>query len=508
MTEIDNAQVVVPESMTKARRRSEDVERQIRAAEAELAGHEQEMLHRWAKEDAETATENAAALREARAADDRRLAQFLEATADECDAALRSNVLAATRAVDGKARASSRVRAIRSFERAGQYRQMASALRGGAVTVHEPDIYSRTSRYSWFADIAVRSSPGADPRLRDQAGDRLEKYGRQLAWAVGEEARHFRRTVRELGRRYGDDEARAQAEFRAMTTGSTSGGSFVVPAYAVEDYATYRSLVPAYIDNCVTMRPLPDHGMTISVPAFTAPAGVSAPAENTTPTQGTPAATYRQAAVSMFAGVVPASQQLLDRSGPLGFDSAIYAQLRDEAAQQLNIAALTAALTGVTASTRASFTVGGFLSDIGQAASTLQNTAGVALPPSAIITTPPLGEFILSQTTSAGQPVFQQMPGKGDRAEGYSGYAPSAIPLYLDANVPATGGDATILVTNDTALFMYAGEPICDAIVGSASASSLTVQFRLRWYASPVVRYPAAVKAISGAAYPTSPIWT
>ncbi len=402
-----------------------------------------------------------------------------------------------------------RMKAISAHTRAQQFDAIAAELRTTTVKVTEPSVYGPHSDASYFADLAlyvsgVDSAPGYG-----EARKRLERHSRGLGWDAtepGKRGDYARRALRERARGENPDEA--ERLYRSMTTGASSGGALVPPAYLVEDYAVYREYVPSYAEQAVTTRPLPDYGMTVKVPKFTGPAGAAEQTTEGNPlTETDPTGAYVDAPVRTFAGVVTASQQLADRGGPLGFDQAIFAQLQQDLAQQVDVALITVALAGATTYTRATFGIPGLLADFGQMASGLETAAGVKLSPTCAVTTPVLGEWLMSQVGSDNRPVFMPAPGAGSRADGFLGYSPSGIPLWTDGSLPLSSGHAQIVVTSKAAVWHYAGTPTMTVIPNGAGASSLQAVFRLHQYSAFSVRYAAGVAAASGAAYPAAPTW-
>ena len=373
------------------------------------------------------------------------------------------------------------------------------------ATVHEPAIYSRTSPNSYFADCAAAIDE-TSPNFRG-ALDRLERYAKGLARDFSAEGVRAHSIWREHARKPNGLEERSREEYRAMTTGSASGGSMVTPLYVVEDYAIYRSASPTFADYLVTRRRLPDYGMSINVPKFTGGGTVAADTENVAPTETDPTAGYQPQNINLYAGVVSASQQLHDRGGPLDFDTALYAQLRSQLDANVDLACITLALAGATTVTRtiATLTLPMFLSDIGQASAKLQTTAGVRLPPSGIAAAANISEWLLAQVTSNGDAWFKPSLGGMRTDDGVTGQAVSGIGLYVDDNIPAASSNAQLIVANKSSVFLYSGEPRLDVYQEGGLAGSLGVTYRLRQYAVPVGRFSAGVAVISGTGYPASP---
>lgn len=375
----------------------------------------------------------------------------------------------------------------------------------------EPRVYGRRSGHSFFGDMITAQDVGS-PAAAD-ARDRLNRYHRELAAEArsgSKEGRRVLRTLREQTRQADASHHRQTAaaiESRAMSTGDLSGGALVAPSYIVADYATFRTYSPTFVEQLTTTRPLPPYGMTIEVPIANAGTDVAEQLEeNAGLPEGDPTSTYTSAQLQTFVGRLEISQQLADRSGPLDFDSFCWAQLKDQLATAVDTYAIDTALAGVTPATRASFTVPGLLADVGKMSAGLETTNGTVLPPSGLITSPELGEWLLAQVDSQSRPIFLPWGKGGSRQDGLTGYSLSGVPLLLDGNVPAVGTDSQLIVANKSAVFVYQGEPVLEAIP-QTDAPFLSVLLRLRTYAAAIVRYPSAVASTTGGAYPASPTW-
>lgn len=433
---------------------------------------------------------------------DYKLADQMQILADRSRESIRKHLDDSLALVDPQAAP----KAVNASQRAAQYDALAEQLRSDArvVKVSEPAIYSRTSPYSWFRDLAEIASKGPSELEGSKAYDRIRRYGKALGWessADTPEGRYIRRAFREKTRKADDLENRSREEFRSLTTGSSSAGAFVAPYYAVEDYAIYRVSTPTFMESACTSRPMPEYGLTINVPAFTGPAGTSVQSsENSGLTETDPTGTYRSAPVSTFAGVITSSQQLADRGGPLGMDAVLYAQLREEMEASIDVVAINAALAAITPATRASFTLPGLFSDIGRMSAGLEATAGTALPPTNLVTQPTLGEWLLAQVGTDNRPIFAAAPGAGSRSDGFLGYAPNGVGLWVDGNIPAVGSNGQLVLTNRTAQFLYRGEPLFQAFP-EPNAYTLSVTFRCYSYACPVIRYPGGTASTTGNAY-------
>jgi HK97 family phage major capsid protein len=180
------------------------------------------------------------------------------------------------------------------------------------VRVSEPSPYGEGSPHSYFRDLVAAVSPVPVAGKAD-AEERLRRHGRDVQTRAAGGTAAARRAVRDLVRR----DTPAEAEYRAMTTGTGSGLAFVTPAYLLDQWAKWRSYVPAVADACRNVE-LPEYGMEINVPAvLSGPDAVAIQAtENSSVGETNLTAGYRTAAVETFAGSTTVSQQLFDRAGP------------------------------------------------------------------------------------------------------------------------------------------------------------------------------------------------
>jgi HK97 family phage major capsid protein len=303
----------------------------------------------------------------------------------------------------------------------------------------------------------------------------------------------------------------SEAEYRAMTSGASSGGSLVPPSYLTEQYAPFRSYVPAVADSCTSMQ-LPPYGLTIDVPANLGGVSVTAQsAENTDVGESDFTGVYRSVPLSTMSGYTTISQQLLDRSGPTKFDEVVYAQARDALDAQIDLLVINAMLGVATTNlTRSSFTdMSSLWSDANHAASTIETTAGTLLPATHLFLPPRNFRWFASQVDSSKRPIWTpDGDSSPDPQTGFTGYRIGGTGVFTDGSLPTVGTSnlPTFLVANPASTLLFQGEPIVGAFI-EPNAASLEVIVRLYAYAAPVVRYPSAAASISGSAYPGSPSW-
>lgn len=395
---------------------------------------------------------------------------------------------------------------VSAYRSAQSWRAIENEARRASLSVSEPAPYHRGGTHSFFLDRLAFAQPAhADHRA---ATERLERWGKGLARGIDGDSLRARKVWREASRKDDDLRDASAAEYRAMSSGSASGGAFVVPGYAVEDAALYRSAPAAVLNFMTTPRPLPDHGMTVYVPKFTAAGNVQGQgSENSAPTQSDPAAQYQSAPVTSYYGYVNASQQLVDRTAG-EFDAAIYAQLLDQLDAVVGSAVIAQILSNAPSPitrTSASLTLAQFLADIGKAAASLETTTGTRLIPTGIAAPATTAEWLLSQTTSGGDSWFKPSLGGMRTQQGQTGQAVSGIELLIDDNLPAASSNAQLLVASKIATNVYSGEPIFDVLQAGGLAGQLTSVFRIRQYVAAVTKHSAGTIIITGSGYPTAP---
>lgn len=124
-------------------------------------------------------------------------------------------------------------------------------------------------------------------------------------------------------------DAQRREEIRAAnTTASTAGGGFVPPIWMGADYAEYAREARPFAD-VIPHRPLPDVGMTMTVPRITTGTTVATQGstENTALSSTAIVDSPLSVGVNTIGGYNDVSRQLLDRSDP-GIDEIIYSDLR------------------------------------------------------------------------------------------------------------------------------------------------------------------------------------
>ena len=416
--------------------------------------------------------------------------------------------------------------------------RLGTAAVDASISVREvPKTYGPGSHHSFYADLVRVQNPsfGGDT---EAANLRMLEHAKEVAGEMRDSNSKYgqfaARSVRSLNRsddRVGVEDSVQRAmhfgeqELRAgMSTGSTSGGSFVTPQYFVSEYAPYRMFNRVFADAANKM-PLPDYGMTIYLPSVNTPAAVAAQAgENQGITEQDPNAGYLSTGLTTNAGQVTVSQQLLDRAGPdFQFDVMVFDQLRRAYDSTLDTYVLTQALanagtsaTQSTAGWQSSGSSAGYLySKLGQAKALCVDAAGVVLPATHAFFQPINWEWYASQVDVEGR--LQITPnahgpynaiGAGSDgtpiADGDTGYVVNGLHVMEDGNIPATGGTNQVVVAHMPEVWFWEGDLVTRTVPQTA-AQNLSVLLQAYAYVGAIVRYPKAVQSIAGAGIPLAP---
>lgn len=424
--------------------------------------------------------------------------------------------------IDKEARRASEIEEVR--ERLGTVR----------VDVHvtsEPRTYGPGAKASYYLDL-VRSSSPTIPGYQE-ATERLNRYATEVAGEMRDaNSKEGKRAVRSLQSRYREnneasatdavDRARhyGGSELRTgMDTTSASGGSFVTPQYFVDDYAAFHQFGRVFAD-AANKQELPDYGMTIFIPSVSTAAGVGAqPSQNSGITETDPTAGYLSVGLTTNAGQVTVSQQLLDRAGPnFQFDKMVFDQLLRAYNLTLDQYVLTQALANagvITASTAALTGTGGIFPLLGKAKAAIVDASGVVLPATHAFFQPVNFEWMASQTSTDGHTLwtpnyagpFNAVAGGSDGtpiAEGATGYKISGLPVYEDGNIPLVSTNNQAIVAHMPEVWFWEGD-LVNRTIPQTVAQNLSVLLQAYAYVGAIVRYPKAVQALQGAAFPTSP---
>ncbi len=413
-----------------------------------------------------------------------------------------------------------------------------------AKVTREAAPYAPDSRHSWFVDLAVvndQQLPGLtgaafgdmsrtaiEERLRKHAIDVRRDYLKR-----GERARQIERIVRERCRHEDEEihQRKVREEIRALTTGggatsSASGGAaaFVAPAFILDAWAPYRGIARSFADQCGTA-PMPQYGMEVYIPAFTAGAAVSQQTEASGLSDTTPTATLLGAQVQTVAGEIDISQQLHDRgfTGGGSFDAALAKQLGQQLNEKVELYVLNTVITnGASVSGSATWSIANLYQDIAKGREQLTDTAGVRLRPTHFFSTSDFYSYVTRQLDSENRPIvvpqfapgFPVATGADDGPQSdqprpkWSRFTGTMLPggvVWMTADaIPATSGNTQfILSAPDQSVVLAEGEPVL-GVFPQTYAGSLNVVVTLREYVVAILRSTSGSAVITGAAYPTT----
>jgi hypothetical protein len=425
--------------------------------------------------------------------------------------------------------------------------------RAAARVVHETGPYEAGSPHSWIRDRLAFQEPQAQSSfvldrsdLTDMSPDvvrrRLFEHGRDVREALLRRSKYGRKAERiltEATRSEHDYEHRVNArlmidaakEYRAFGTGGGAsatapgeGSALVPPAFLIDAiWAPFRSPYRSFADQLNKSVQLPEYGYNIYLPAFTAGFSVTTAADNTSVSEGTPAATFASSAVALKAGSLTVSQQYLDRAGPgIAGDQVLFTQARSQLDQEIDSYALNRALTGAqTVTNNGSFelakasAVGGLIGDLKKAKALLHNASGIRLKGTHAFMIGDLADYVSAWADAQGRPVFSpafddnQLPLRavGDpNAEGFTGYWLAGLALFENNSIPtvATSTQTQVIVCRPSTILQLEG-PVVPYVYPQAAATTLDAILGLRCYVATISRFRGeGVVSIFGSAYKTS----
>lgn len=401
--------------------------------------------------------------------------------------------------------------------------------------VSEPRTYGVRSPYSYFADIAAVA---VDPTFHSGAHGRLDRYAREVAHEVeagSPEGRYAENVVRETTRVEDATEHRRRAdgmlkELRALTTGggttaSAAGGSFaalVSPYFLLDETSIFRGVERAFADSCHTL-PMPEWGMEVYIPAFTATDAVAQQTEGSAVAETDPTTGLTGGPVVTITGAITATQQLFDRGGSGGgsADVLIQKDLNARLDEKIDLYAIQTALaTAGTFAGAASLTATSFkevYTDMGTAREGITDTAGVRLRPTHVFTTYDLfsglsdimgsdGRPMVMPTEKPGYPIVEGADMGHPVWSRYTGcIMPGGLLWFTDDNIPPNGSNNQIIVTAAYEANVLLESPVPTfTVFPQYNAGNLEVMLNLRSYACLIARHPTGTQVYSGAAYPTT----
>lgn len=327
-------------------------------------------------------------------------------------------------------------------------------------------------------------------------------------------------------RKYDQDSARS-AEQRAVSTGASSMGDFAPPLYFLSDYAPFRTYGRTLL-NCLKSRPLPETGMTFSVPKVTTPTlavnQTATGGENTSVATRDMTSTYQTGTLQTVIDNLLVSQQYLDRVGP-GVDGDII--VRDDQNRQINRSLNLYAWQSLFASlpvsgssllyNDTSFNATKFKHVMHGAKAAIRKTDGIVSYPTTFVGDADLWEQIegaydlQNRPLTVPQGVAFNPLAVGDESnapEGYTGFRLASLPAFADESMwlawnggAASAGYANdhvgIVADFDNAAWWMESTPVV-RVLPQPYAAQLTVLIQSYVYCAFIDIYPQAMQLIFG----------
>lgn len=398
---------------------------------------------------------------------------------------------------------------------------------GSAVITSEPSTYASYTKHSYYLDL-VRSelNRGDGDGGVQAARERLQRHAREIEVEFPKrEARRAKAAETELrGHGYGDRAVESAFERRTNPNRTDGqGGYFVPPLWLIDEYINLPRFGRATANLCQNLT-LPGGTDSINLPKVatgTAVAVQTADAASVNSTDMTD--TTVSASVKTVAGQQDIALQLLDQS-PIAFDQVIFADLTADLNQKIDVQVISGSgssgqVTGIlnTSSinsityTDASPTLPEMWPSLLQAAS--QVAKNRKAPASAVVMTPSIWYWMLSQLDSSNRPfivpngvAFNPMGSNGaPEFEGPAGMLTYGLPVYLDGNIPSNLGGSTnetrVITARFSDLYLWEGAPRTRVLQEVLSG---TLQVRLQiweYLAFMANRRPEAISVGSGTGY-------
>jgi len=388
------------------------------------------------------------------------------------------------------------------------------------------------------AKVAPTVQVGAEPRTYSPHGP--NSYFRDLAFAAlgHDEARqrlirHAKEVAVEATRDPNGPEARALAaatrgEQRALSTVDGSGGTFVPPAYLVDEWVQFARAARV-VANQVRRMDLPKGTDSINMPKVTSGTAVALQGtQNTAVTETDLTDTYVSASVVTVAGQQTVSLQLIEQS-PVDFDRVVFADLQAALAQQVDQLVINGSgssgqptgllnLSGINTVSYSSTspTPTNLWPLLIQALAEVNNTR--FMPAQAIFMTPLRWGWLVAGQDTTGRPLVVPEAngpwnavgvGSPDIPAGRVGTI-AGVPVYVDANIPqtlanggtsadaATADQDAIIVARTDDLYLYESAVTARALpqtLGSQMSVLLQTYEYLAWLPG---RYPQSIAVITG----------
>ena len=359
----------------------------------------------------------------------------------------------------------------------------------------------------------VTEARASQPIMLEQDDVRVEVRKEESIYRPDGQQSFFRDI---LSAHSGDFEARERlhrhsVEMRDVT--AASGGAGYIPPNYLAEYAAPKVRAGGPLLSQLPKAPLPDSGMTVSVPRVTTGTSVAVQTENGSVSETDFVSSQLSTSVRTIAGQSDVSVQLFERSQP-GIDLVIADDLarayttefdrqliNGASASSEHTGLLNVSSIGAVTFTSSTPTSADFLSPIYKAIATV--TGAYYEAPTHIVMHPRRAAFLAAGLSSTA-PIYNQgglTLAAGQQDMGMVSTI-AGLQVVIDANVPTTLGSGTdedaLLVINANALRVMEGQPRFK-VHESVGSGTLTV--RLSYYGFSAFlsgRYPEAVCKVTG----------
>jgi HK97 family phage major capsid protein len=314
---------------------------------------------------------------------------------------------------------------------------------------------------------------------------------------------------------------REVAEKRAINSTDGTGGEFVPPLWAQEDWIALAKAGRAVADACRSM-PLPAGTDSINFPSVATGATTATQTDGGSVSSTDITTGSYSVGVKTIAGQQDLSQQLLDRSVP-GIDQVIYEELYGRYAINLDTQVISGSGSGSNATgilsvssintdSTSTATVTAVYSKIAGLINSVHT--GRFLPPSVIFMHPRRWAWFLAAVDGNNRPLVVPNGPAFNQAGVLSRVAPEGIvgtlqglPVVIDANIPTNLGSGTnedrIIVARAEDLWLMEDQ-LRTRVLSEVLSGTLQVRVQLyNYFAFAGGRYPKSISVLTGSALAT-----
>lgn len=378
-------------------------------------------------------------------------------------------------------------------------------LGGGAVVRSEPTVYGRGSGNSYFRDLAILAVRPGDPDV----AARMARHGREIEVEARDNPGGA--VARALG-----------AETRALNTAVGSGGTFLPPAYLLDEFVALPR-PERVLAALVRRQDLPKGPMTINIPKIATGTAVASQAtQNSAATETDLTDEYVSANVNTLAGQQTVSLQAIEQSS-IPFDEIVFqdllraldAQVEFQAWQgsgtngQLAGVLGTAGINAVTYTSSTPTAVAAY-PFLGQAKSAVFKS--IFRPANAIFLTPDRWAWFETATDNNGRPLVlptdQGVFAAMGVALGQMSNGPKPVgsvmglPVFVAPQLPTdlgTGANQDVIgVMSTPDLILWESAPVARALPQTLG-TNLSVLLQIYIYAAFMPnRLPGAISTVTG----------